>query len=80
MRLGATITSERGKAITKTGNEYININVVNDKGHLLAYIQVLEEENTIRVVVPSGIALKQEEVTLKLRNNENLKHDKCNHD
>lgn len=32
MRLGATITSERGKPVTKTGNEYVSVTVNDEKG------------------------------------------------
>lgn len=31
MKLGATITSERGKAVTKTGNDFLSINIYDDK-------------------------------------------------
>ena len=31
MLLHTTITSERGKPVTKSGNEYINVSILNDK-------------------------------------------------
>jgi hypothetical protein len=40
MRLGATITSERGKAVTKTGNEFIEVNITDSEGDIIATIGI----------------------------------------
>lgn len=40
MKLGATITSERGKAVIKTGNEYIVVNVKDENDRAIAELRV----------------------------------------
>ncbi len=40
MKLGATITSERGKAITKTGNDFIEVCLNGEKGEILALFKI----------------------------------------
>lgn len=77
MRLGATITSERGKAVTKTANTelVVTINIENiDIGRIVTRY---EGVNPTRIyyypIGGSGRTLLYEKI------NENLKHDKCKH-
>lgn len=72
MKLGATITSERGKAVTKTGNDRIEMHVMDENRRTIAYITVL----------PSGTVIiddidTKEEVIIREKENGGLKHDKC---
>jgi hypothetical protein len=46
MKLGATITSERGKAITKTGNDYLEINITDEKCEMITSI-ILERHGNL---------------------------------
>jgi hypothetical protein len=46
MKLYATTTSERGKAVSKGGNEYLNMHLQGDKGQDLGMIK-LELVNNI---------------------------------
>ena len=47
MRLFTTITSERGKPVTKSGNEYIDIEVQNEHRTKIASIRITEGDITI---------------------------------
>ena len=45
MKLFLTATSERGKPVTKSGNEYISIEVKSDKRVLTAcFIEIMEKD------------------------------------
>lgn len=72
MKLGATITSERGKPVTKTGNRYININLTDDRGVTYGEIQIEQEEGffypTIKIDSIGRVG--------ELKENGNLKHGK----
>lgn len=68
------IWSEKGKQITKTGNEFIKINIIDEKRSLLAYIEA-HENGALRIVLPTNEPLKLDkynnsgkEVVLKMRN------------
>lgn len=67
MKLGVTITSERGKAVTKTGNEYIIIQMNTDNKSCYD-IYLDNEKITVFDVV------EQKEI-LRIENG-NLKHGK----
>lgn len=45
MRLGATITSERGKPVTKTGNEYLEIIITNERGEQELRLDITRDED-----------------------------------
>jgi len=69
MRLGATITSERGKPVTKTGNEYIQIQINDEKGIIYGSIHIYP---TVDKYVFVQIHGQKEDFRL----NGNLKHGK----
>jgi len=46
LKLYATSTSERASK-GQGGNEFLDINITNEQGHLLAYIRVIPRENDI---------------------------------
>jgi hypothetical protein len=73
MKLGATITSERGKPVTKTGNEFINVAFnYEKKQRLLVTIQYKNGNYELWV--------KHENEPIKMiaieKENGNLKHGK----
>ncbi len=40
MKLGATITSERGKPVTKTGNDYITVQIKNEREEIVCTLHI----------------------------------------
>ncbi len=69
MKLGATITSERGKFVTKTGNEYLNINLNNEKGNIVYRVHYTEK----------SIVILEDDKCIFQKLNGNLKHGECKH-
>ncbi len=67
MKLGATITSERGKFVTKTGNEYLNINLNNEKGNIVYRVHYTEK----------SIVILEDDKCIFQKLNGNLKHGTC---
>lgn len=51
MKLYATITSERGKEISKSGNEFIAINLYNEARICYGSIEVLPDDKSATVWV-----------------------------
>ncbi len=47
MKLGATITSERGKPVTKTGNEYLEIDIKDDNHQVIAEMRVYIKNDSV---------------------------------
>lgn len=75
MKLGATVTSERGKAISKTGNEYLSISIKNEKQETIANITI--EDSNIRIDYERALINNIKRIPWdNLKSNENLKHDK----
>jgi hypothetical protein len=75
MKLGATITSERGKAVTKTGNERIEIEIVGeDRERCIGRIvyQMAGNDYIISISLPNGY-----QTTERIKTIGNLKHGKC---
>lgn len=72
MKLGATTTSERGKAITKTGNNFLNINLTDDRGVSYCELLIEQEEGFFYPTVKVDSLGKVEE----LKTSGNLKHGK----
>ena len=77
MKLGATIQSERGKPVTKTGNEYLNIEVLNEKKYpvIQLHAKPFGENGLIHAIIRID---GQEKIIWAgyLKNNGNLKHGK----
>ena len=44
MKLYATTTSERGKTVSKSGNEYLEIEIYNEKREKVAEIKITPEK------------------------------------
>lgn len=82
MKLGATITSERGKAVTKTGNENIKIDLLDESGACKATVimEYISEGNQKihfmynQIINPFTITVNHERVQESIGN---LKHGKC---
>ncbi len=63
MKLFTTITSERGKPVTKSGNEHISVHVIDENRKVIAHIKILEDkricviigENARLITVPRAI-------------------------
>lgn len=70
MKLGAIITSERGKPVTKTGNEYLSISIKDERQESIAELHV--QNGYVRFWRSDKLKDWNEPKT----NNENLKHDK----
>lgn len=49
MKLCATSQSERGKTMQKTGNEYINIEILNNKREVMAQIFIEADSKILYV-------------------------------
>lgn len=87
MKLGATITSERGKAVTKTGNEFIEV-ILNDEqnntiGRLTMRYQPLngslQTHDNIEILFSgskNGNYQVLKDIPVLKKNNGNLKHGK----
>lgn len=71
MKLGATITSERGKAVTKTGNEYLHIDIKNEYGDIVAKVAYTDSG----ISIMSTVYCESERVDRLIeKRNGNLKH------
>ena len=73
MKLGATITSERGKPVTKTGNQNITFRLLDEKGKEKYLIIYSDIALTVYEIVNEKGAGKR----ILYKENGNLKHGKC---
>lgn len=67
MKLFLTAHSERGKPITKSGNEYIKINIIDEQRALLAFIEAYPN-GMLKITLPSDEAFKSDVKILQMRN------------
>lgn len=83
MKLGATITSERGKAVTKTGNDYITVQITNSANEIVCTLHINDggtdkEWNNGCTVVTANYERYRTIVRRipweNIKNNGNLKH------
>lgn len=74
MNLGAIITSERGKAITKTGNEYINVTIYDEEQTKMLDIHI----STHKGVVIYESSQNYFNIAIEKKSSGNLKHGKKN--
>lgn len=84
MKLGCTVTSERGKAVTKTGNDFIEVSITDKFENKVLTIRIA---NTVGELPLSSITINGNQnildalsAKIQRKTNENLKHGKCNHD
>lgn len=78
MKLGATITSERGKTVMKTANDFLNIQITNSKGLIVYILRVREDKIQLNLKgKDSEWTLYEEKINKELLS-ENLKHDNNN--
>lgn len=82
MKLGATITSERGRPVTKTGNEYMTIAISDDNREVIAILHVYPYRDDVGDGYKADITFadhvygKAIGEHIDIKNNGNLKHGK----
>lgn len=77
MKLGATITSERGKPVTKTGNEYLEIKINNGSIHgVYATLTIDAGDGEIELKNSKGVIVYSENAVTFSESKGNLKHGK----
>jgi len=74
MKLGATITSERGKPVTKTGNDYLKIDITDEKGEMITNIILERHGNLYGFSYHTGQIAS---IGVISKENGNLKHGTC---
>jgi hypothetical protein len=79
MKLGATISSERGKPVTKTGNDYLEIVVKGEDGTLIARLTIKPAYHNKSELHYYDNTMQSDGFTSNpsIKKNGNLKHDKC---
>lgn len=78
MKLGATITSERGKPVTKTGNEYINISITDDNNEVIGEVVLQRSTDGLGDIIYQRTWFREGIYTWNEKKNGSLKHGiKC---
>lgn len=83
MKLGATITSERGKTVSKTGNERLDIQLTgeNQKSIGVLALRIINDHIYTAILFRDGEGVNLFSIdmdTEEIKTSENLRHDKKN--
>lgn len=73
------VTSERGKAVTKTANEFLIISIKDDNQETIGYIKIESQTDSIGDKIKVNYSfVDRVYVSEHKKTNENLKHDNNN--